>query len=187
MSSEYTQHASSNSGLEDLRDPARSADGQTARQVANVSEEPSIDRAREAFERTDLDRERSVDGGRMHQSGSTGASRRQRFSGRGGRGGNTGLMLLCGIGLGAALMYILDPSQGRRRRALLRDKLVGATNKAGDVIGKTSRDLRNRAQGVIHEAGSMLTGGADTAHDQGNDSEEETAINTRSQTAGQRS
>jgi len=92
--------------------------------------------------------------------------------------------LLYGIGLGAALMYILDPDQGRRRRALLRDKLVGATNQASDVIGKTTRDLRNRAQGVIHEAGSALNFGENNAQEQGNASESEAAINTRSRAAG---
>ena len=48
-------------------------------------------------------------------------------------------------------------------RALLRDKLVGWTNDLGDAAGKAGRDLRNRAQGVVAEAGSALgiTGGAE--------------------------
>ncbi|HYJ46308.1 MAG TPA: hypothetical protein VEV81_06805 [Pyrinomonadaceae bacterium] len=74
----------------------------------------------------------------------------------GGMGLNTALILLGGIGLGAALMYMLDPDQGRRRRAVTRDKLVSASNKTGQVIGKRSRDLRNRAQGVIAETGKLL-------------------------------
>jgi hypothetical protein len=65
--------------------------------------------------------------------------------------GNTGLTLLAGMAIGAALMYLLDPEQGGRRRSLLRDKFVALSNDAADVLGKTSRDLRNRAQGVIAE------------------------------------
>ncbi len=40
------------------------------------------------------------------------------------------------LGLGAAAMYLLDPEQGRRRRALARDKLVEAR-----------RVIRERAEG----------------------------------------
>ena len=69
---------------------------------------------------------------------------------------NSALILLGGVGLGAALMYMLDPDQGRRRRALARDKIVSASNKTGKAIGKKSRDLRNRAQGVIAETSKML-------------------------------
>jgi len=35
---------------------------------------------------------------------------------------NRGLTLIGGIGLGAGLMYVLDPDRGRRRRARMRDK-----------------------------------------------------------------
>jgi hypothetical protein len=65
--------------------------------------------------------------------------------------GNTGLAVLLGAGVGVALMYLLDPQQGRRRRALLRDKLIKASNDASDAIGRTSRDLSNRVRGVIAE------------------------------------
>jgi hypothetical protein len=73
-----------------------------------------------------------------------------------GRAGGGILMLLGGVALGAGLMYILDPDRGRRRRALLRDQLVSASNKASDAVGKTSRDLSNRAQGVIAETSKAL-------------------------------
>jgi hypothetical protein len=79
--------------------------------------------------------------------------RRETSSGNGASGF---LMLLGGIGIGAGLMYLLDPDQGRRRRALLRDQLVSATNKANKQIGKKARHLQNRAQGVIAEAKSSL-------------------------------
>ena len=64
---------------------------------------------------------------------------------------NRGLTLLGGIGIGAALMYVLDPDRGRRRRALTRDKLTRTAHKLGDGLGKASRDLRNRAQGLVAE------------------------------------
>jgi len=70
-----------------------------------------------------------------------------------------GLALLSGIGVGTGLMYLLDPDRGRRRRALMRDKLVSVTKKIGDLGGKMSRDLRNRVQGLTAEAATALTEG----------------------------
>ena len=64
-------------------------------------------------------------------------------------------MLFGGLGLGAALMYVLDPERGRRRRALARDKAVRATRKAGDSIGAHSRDWKNRAKGIAAEVSSL--------------------------------
>jgi hypothetical protein len=64
--------------------------------------------------------------------------------------------LVGGLGLGAALMYLFDPDRGRRRRALIRDKAEGAANKASDYAGKMSRDLRNRANGMVAEATSIF-------------------------------
>ena len=66
-------------------------------------------------------------------------------------------LLLTGVGIGAGLMYLLDPDRGRRRRALIRDKIEHATNEAEELAGKTSRDLRNRAQGVMAEIESSFT------------------------------
>ena len=43
--------------------------------------------------------------------------------------------LLGGIGIGAALMYLLDPDRGRRRRALVRDKAVHFARVSGDRLG----------------------------------------------------
>jgi len=60
-------------------------------------------------------------------------------------------MLLGGLGLGAALMYVLDPERGKRRRAVVRDKAVRVTRKTGDSLGARSRDWKNRAKGVAAE------------------------------------
>lgn len=63
---------------------------------------------------------------------------------------------LLGVAVGALAMLMMDPQQGRRRRALVKDKLVHAGHASRDYIESTSRDLRNRAQGVVAEIrGSM--------------------------------
>jgi BON domain len=70
-----------------------------------------------------------------------------------------GLLTLGGIGIGAGLMYILDPDRGSRRRALVRDKIARGVNETGRAIGSVgtvSRDLGNRARGVLSNARSRL-------------------------------
>jgi hypothetical protein len=63
---------------------------------------------------------------------------------------------LAGIAAGAALTFILDPSSGRRRRALVRDQFVHAGHKTRRVAEGTAKDLSNRARGVVAETRSML-------------------------------
>jgi uncharacterized membrane protein len=66
--------------------------------------------------------------------------------------------ILCtGLGLGAGLMYFLDPDRGRRRRALARDTATHLMNATDDAIGTTSRDLSNRMRGLVAEATSLFT------------------------------
>ncbi len=69
---------------------------------------------------------------------------------------NKDQVFLCGLGLGAGLMYLFDPDRGRRRRALMRDQVVHALNASGDAISKTSRDLGNRASGLAARMSSWL-------------------------------
>src|ERR1041385_8137433 len=69
---------------------------------------------------------------------------------------NKGVALIGGAGLGAALMDIFDPDRGKRRRALIRDKVEGAGNRLSDTADKMQRDLRNRAYGVVAEAKSIF-------------------------------
>jgi hypothetical protein len=64
--------------------------------------------------------------------------------------------LLVGAGAGAGLMYLLDPAQGNRRRALVRDQLRRAGRLTGDAMDATSRDMRNRARGVVAELRARL-------------------------------
>ena len=68
------------------------------------------------------------------------------------------LALLAGAGTGAILMYLFDPNGGNRRRALIRDKAVGLSNDAKRAINKTTTDLSNRAQGVLHDVKSLVAG-----------------------------
>lgn len=58
---------------------------------------------------------------------------------------------------GLGLMYLLDPERGKRRRALLGDKLLRSADAAGDALGTTGRDLRNRTRGVFAEARSLVS------------------------------
>jgi uncharacterized membrane protein len=50
---------------------------------------------------------------------------------------------------GAALMYFTDPSRGKRRRAILRDKVNAGMRQAVHELDKAGRDLRNRSQGMV--------------------------------------
>ncbi|HET7550526.1 MAG TPA: BON domain-containing protein [Gemmatimonadaceae bacterium] len=61
------------------------------------------------------------------------------------------MTLLAGVGIGAALMYFLDPVRGGRRRALVRDQAAGALNSAEREVRGRSADLRNRARGAAAE------------------------------------
>ena len=64
--------------------------------------------------------------------------------------------VLTGLGLGASLMYFLDPERGRRRRALVRDRLVHASTRAGSAAGATGRDLAHRAAGTAARVRGVL-------------------------------
>lgn len=54
-----------------------------------------------------------------------------------------------GAGVGAGVMYLFDRQVGKRRRAGIRDKAVHGVHVAGDASGKVSRDVRNRARGMV--------------------------------------
>src|SRR5690349_2649000 len=63
------------------------------------------------------------------------------------------------VGMGAAVMYVLDPANGARRRGMRRDKLVSLLSEVGDCIDCTFRDMYNRATGVAAEARYLFGGG----------------------------
>jgi hypothetical protein len=66
------------------------------------------------------------------------------------------LSAIGGITAGLGLMYFLDPDQGRRRRALVKDQMVHAAYKTGDAMDATSRDIANRARGAVAELRGRL-------------------------------
>ena len=62
------------------------------------------------------------------------------------------LSFLAGLGLGAGLMYALDPQAGRRRRALARDKAQHLWKEAREGWDDLQRDVTNRATGLAAQA-----------------------------------
>ena len=57
-----------------------------------------------------------------------------------------------GIALGALAMYVADPVEGRRRRALLQDKVTHYTKQTQRRVGAAVHDARNRLTGLQAEA-----------------------------------
>ena len=74
-------------------------------------------------------------------------------------------LLLGGMAAGATLMYLFDPQRGRGRRARLSDQAASKINRFGERAGARARDLRNRTQGLMHEAGSLFKGREKNAGD----------------------
>lgn len=56
--------------------------------------------------------------------------------------------LLTGLGLGAGLMYLLDPQQGRRRRAQTWDKVKKGTRRGTSKVAALGRDAAHRTKGL---------------------------------------
>ena len=69
-----------------------------------------------------------------------------------------GILMLGCTGLGAGMMFVLDPRLGRRRRALVRDKAQAYWRRMGKFISETARDARQRTYGLIVETRTQLSG-----------------------------
>jgi hypothetical protein len=70
-----------------------------------------------------------------------------------------GMYMLGAFALGALAMYLLDPVQGNRRRALVRDKTYSYALHVRKRADARSRDIANRARGVsveVRHAASAL-------------------------------
>ncbi|RJR33409.1 MAG: BON domain-containing protein [Desulfobacteraceae bacterium] len=65
--------------------------------------------------------------------------------------------ILATAGVGAGLMYLFDPEAGRRRRALLRDKMTRGVHVSKGAVGVTSRDMKNRATGLLAEFKNLFS------------------------------
>jgi hypothetical protein len=67
--------------------------------------------------------------------------------------------MIAGAAIGVGLMYFADPRMGRRRRALVGDQLVRARRTLNRSALITSRDLTNRARGLMAEMRACLRSG----------------------------
>jgi uncharacterized membrane protein len=65
--------------------------------------------------------------------------------------------LVTTIGLGAGLMYFMDPQQGPRRRTMVIDKANRFVNNIDESIDIAVQDARNRARGVLSEMTARLS------------------------------
>jgi hypothetical protein len=72
-------------------------------------------------------------------------------------GTSRGLDVLLGVGIGAAAMYYFDPDGGPRRRALARDRIVGAVTMAPDVFEVTAHDVGRWAREGLETQGRGLS------------------------------
>ncbi len=68
-----------------------------------------------------------------------------------------GVSILSALGLGAGLMYFFDPQYGNRRRSMVKDQANSLLNQSDTFIEKASRDIRNRARGVLAETTGKLS------------------------------
>lgn len=59
------------------------------------------------------------------------------------------LWLFGGLGLGAGLMYLLDPEKGTERRDMVRGHAVDYGRQTGDFLDDTRRTLGRQAQAVL--------------------------------------
>jgi hypothetical protein len=68
-------------------------------------------------------------------------------------------ILTAGFGMGALLMYMLDPAEGRRRRALARDQVSHFVTEAEKKMEAKARHWSNRARGAVSETKAAVGGG----------------------------
>jgi hypothetical protein len=61
------------------------------------------------------------------------------------------MLLLSGIGLGAAAVFLLDPASGKRRRQRTLEFAVRVRTRAGHAAGALQRDFRNRLRGALSD------------------------------------
>jgi hyperosmotically inducible periplasmic protein len=74
--------------------------------------------------------------------------------------------LIGAMGIGAALMYFLDPDSGRRRRARTRDQYVHGKTVVQDAAQSAVRSAANQTRGVIARVqGSLAARGEDAVDD----------------------
>jgi hypothetical protein len=65
-------------------------------------------------------------------------------------------VLIGGAGVGATVMYLLDPDRGRRRRAMLRDKGLHGIRSTRRALSVFSRNVAHRSHGVFAKSKSAI-------------------------------
>jgi CBS domain-containing protein/osmotically-inducible protein OsmY len=76
-----------------------------------------------------------------------------------------GTVLIGGAGLGAGLMYLLDPERGKGRRALVRDQAIRSARKTREAAEATARDAQNRTRGMLYSMKSWVSPETDLTDD----------------------
>lgn len=66
---------------------------------------------------------------------------------------------LTGVVAGVAAMYFLDTQSGRKRRALVRDKIIRAQHVATDALVDVEHDVQNRSRGALVRLGRLFRPG----------------------------
>jgi hypothetical protein len=70
---------------------------------------------------------------------------------------NKGTIALTGLGIGAGVMYLLDPAGGKRRRARARYLVVHSSHTVKNAAGAASRDLEHRVAGLAARTHALLS------------------------------
>ena len=65
--------------------------------------------------------------------------------------GKIGLGLITGIGLGAGLMFFLDPARGKQRRAFVR----GRAERTSRQLGRMAKSVDRSAHGLAKRADEL--------------------------------
>lgn len=75
---------------------------------------------------------------------------------------NSGLALLgwfvAGAVVGSAAMYLLDPSEGKKRRTQIRQRGIAWKNNASRLAEQTTRGWKESAQGLIAKFSEAIPG-----------------------------
>lgn len=79
--------------------------------------------------------------------------------------GREAALLAAGVGVGALIMYMLDPEQGRRRRAHARDQVTSFVTTAEKQIEAKARHYSNRARGVASRMRGTATDAIDAVRE----------------------
>jgi hypothetical protein len=57
----------------------------------------------------------------------------------------------------AAAVYYFDPESGRRRRTLLRDQAISASQRGREIASKVGRNARQRATAILERRQREMT------------------------------